>query len=71
MSFMIIVSEVVNLMVGFLITQIELLKLKLWSILFPELSQLRLLTVCVQVLGLIFGCEKERIWTSVLHDNCI
>ena len=30
----------------------------------------RLLTVCVQVLGLIFDWEKEVIWTSVIHNNC-
>ena len=29
-----------------------------------------LLTICIQVLGLIFGGEKEVIWTSVLDDNC-
>ena len=37
---------------------------------FMELAPLRLLTVCVQVLGLISGWEKEKNWTSVLHGNC-
>ena len=31
-----------------------------------RIIQLRLLTVCVQVLGLIFGWEKDGTWTSII-----
>ena len=55
-----IIAEVVNLMLGFRITQIGPLEFKLWPISFLELSQLRLLTVCVQVLGLIFSWKKKK-----------
>ena len=37
-----VVSEIMNLMLGFLITQIGPLQIKLWSISFPELSKLGL-----------------------------
>ena len=43
---------------------------------FPRLPQIA--TICsiltlyiVQILGLIFDWEKEEIWSSVLHGNCI
>ena len=53
MFFMEVVSVSVKLMLGFLITQIGPLQLKLWSISFLGLPQLKLLFVCVHILGLI------------------
>ena len=48
-----VVAASVNLLLGFRITQIGPLQLKLWSISFPGLPRVRLLFACVQILGLI------------------
>ena len=61
MFFIEVVFAIVNLMLGFRIIQIGPLHLKLWSISFMRLSQVRL-----------FNCfwEIKGIWTHVLHRSC-
>ena len=68
-SFMEIVSVSKNLMLGF-----EALKLDLYNSSYSPFSGTAtgcpiLTPYTVQILGLIFGWEKEGIWTRVLHGN--
>ena len=66
-----IVDAIVKLMLGF-----ESPKLDLYSLSYGPFSKTA--TNCpvstihtIQILGLIFGCEKRGIWISVLHGNYI
>ena len=54
MFFIEVVAAIVNLMLDFLITQIGPLQLKLGSISFPKLSQLRLLNYLCLEFGTCF-----------------
>ena len=53
MSFIEVVAASMNLMFGFLITRIGPLQPKLWSI-SQDYRNLGYLSVCVQILGLVF-----------------
>ena len=59
MFFIEVVAAIVNLMIGFLITQIGPLHLKLWPISFPGLSQLRLFNCLYSEFGTSFQLGNE------------
>ena len=69
MFFIEVVTSIIILNLGFLITQIGPLQLKLWSISFPGLPQLRLFNCLCEEFGTGFRLGNRGIWTRVLHRS--